>query len=144
MGTRSITRVFESAREIACIYCQWDGHIESLGVDIAQFINSRVFVNGIPGDREKYFNGMGCFAAALVWHLKKGEDNKAEAGNVYLTTYGDGDHGQEYEYIVRGETGLDDISVEVIAYRESRFKGSIVAFLAFCENPPEDEEDDEE
>lgn len=154
MGTRSITRVYDGEDEIACIYRQFDGYLAGHGHQVAKFLASRKFVNGIPGgDTNQYFNGMGCFAAALVWELKRGEYNKGGAGNVYLTRYGDGDHGQEYEYIIRGGSDrgaindLVPIVVEVWSkYRQKNedepwFKGSIAEFVEFCDNPPEDKEE---
>jgi len=99
MGTRSLTKFFEEneKRPFAVMYRQFDGHPESHGQELADFIASRIPVNGIPvGEGRPVANGIGCLAAQVV------EKFKAEhgVGGIYLMS--DGDHWQEYEYEVRG------------------------------------------
>lgn len=93
MGTRSLTHVidhdFGEPKHILTIYRQYDGDPKGHGIDVAEFIASRDFVNGISGDATKVFNGAGCFAAALVTHLKAdrnvaGLEGEIEAGGVYI------------------------------------------------------------
>ena len=80
MGTRSITVVKDgSGNKIVEIYKQYDGYPESLGEDLKVFVSSGKLVNGLVAGRNWVFNGVECFAAQLVGHLKHGE-----AGNVYL------------------------------------------------------------
>ncbi len=81
MGTRSITVVKDKrGNKIVEIYKQFDGYPEGLGEDLKTFIKAGKLVNGLGlGQRAWVFNGIECFAAQLVGHLKQGE-----AGNVYL------------------------------------------------------------
>ena len=69
MGTRSTTRVYKDDKMILALYCQFDGYPTGVGVQLAEFIQSRPFVNGLTGDAPA-FNGAGCFAAQLVARLK--------------------------------------------------------------------------
>jgi hypothetical protein len=130
MGTRSLTRVFDGDKEIACIYRQFDGYRTGHGKALADFILSRPFVNGISGSRE-VFNGMGCFAAQLIGHLKGDQ-----AGAIYLYAPGTSDVWEEYVYEVRG--GLDEnheplpVTVSCVG-SESFPAGAPEAFKAWCE-----------
>jgi len=80
MGTRSITRVKnEKGAIVVEIYKQYDGYPKGLGGELVAFCKSGKMTNGIPaGSTEKLFNGMGCFSAQLIAHLKKG------VGEIYL------------------------------------------------------------
>ena len=80
MGTRSLTRVQdEYGRSLCEIYGQYDGYIEQgLGQELVKFCNKFNVINGMSGDTTNQANGMGCFAAQLIKHLKEG------CGNVYL------------------------------------------------------------
>src|SRR5690348_16714806 len=100
MGTRSLTRVFDKGAEILCLYRQFDGYPDGHGAELADFVLSRTFVNGISGDR-RVFNGMGCFAAQLVAHFK------TDAGGFYILAPGSNDCGEEYVYEVHGGLGFD-------------------------------------
>ena len=78
MGTRSITTVKDKdGNKIIEMYKQFDGYPDGLGQELNDFINSGKMVNGIGRDN-KVFNGISCFAAALVEHLKDGP------GGIYL------------------------------------------------------------
>jgi len=100
MGTRALVRVFEGDTELCCIYKQLDGYPDGLGADLKAFCESRRLVNGYPGgvDKKTIANGVGCFAAQLIAHLKGGP----EVGRVYLLAPGTADAGQHYEYHLRG------------------------------------------
>lgn len=95
MGTRSLT-VFieEGGEEIAVLYRQMDGHIESHGKELADFLAPFGIVNGLRGDNSKTANGMGCLAAQVVAHFKD------EPGQFYLHAAGTRDCGEEYIYTV--------------------------------------------
>ena len=101
MGTRSLTRVFDewSEEEIVRIYRQMDGYPTGHGLELAEFCDGMVIVNGISSDTpEKAANGMGCFAAQLVKYLKE------DIGSIYLEAihpFSSGDYGEEYEYQIR-------------------------------------------
>ena len=80
MGTRSLTRVFETyndngkkyTEKLLTLYRQFDGYPRGMGLDLANFLTSGKVVNGISGQAERVFNGAGCLAAQLVSELKKG------------------------------------------------------------------------
>jgi len=97
MGTHAITKVFDDAgNEILCMYRQSDGYPEGHGNELAEFLNSRVMVQGIRDreiDGKTVANGMGCLAAQLVWHFKRGEP-----GEFYLQA--PGKSSQTYTYLV--------------------------------------------
>ena len=101
MGTRSLTRFMSnhSGEAVVCMYRQYDGYPEGLGLELAEFLSGRTIVNGIPCDREearerKLANGMGCLAAQAVKHFKD------EVGNVYLYPTDAHDVGEEYTYVI--------------------------------------------
>ena len=72
IGTRSITCVLdEQGNKIIEMYKQFDGYPEGLGKELQDFIASGTMVNGIGSDTN-VFNGISCFAAQLVAHLKDG------------------------------------------------------------------------
>ena len=122
MGTRSLTRIFESekGKEIICLYRQFDGYPEGMGKDIFDAFHEWQFCNGISGENacarckkqdyedihqkpkayqyhefvpQKFSNGIHCFAATFVGKLKGDR-----IGNVYLYPPKTKDAGQEYEY----------------------------------------------
>lgn len=136
MGTRALTRVFDGDKEILCIYRQCDGYVSAHGVEVADFIASRPFVNGMSGSRE-VFNGMGCFAAQLVKSLKE------EGGNVYIKAPGTSDVGEEYVYEIRGGLSKDDYKPLPVTVKCSDtygggnvlYEGDIPGFVAFCHTP---------
>lgn len=118
MGTRSITIVLdEDNNKIIEMYKQFDGYPDGLGLELQQFISSGKMVNGIGLDRGKVFNGINCFAAQLVSHMK------TEAGGIYLhapTTLGSnyGDiYGVAYYYIIDSDlklTGYSSYSNDIV------------------------------
>lgn len=96
MGTRALVRVIDGNQEILCIYRQFDGYPDGLGMDIHAALVHRQLVNGISMDRDKCANGMGDAAALLLRSLK--DDN---AGNVYVHAPGTVDVGEEYTYVLK-------------------------------------------
>ena len=143
MGTRSLTRVFESEKgkkEILCLYRQSDGYPSGMGTDLHKAFKSYGFCNGISnegdcaqcgkGDYEEvhrqpkkrgyhefkpkeFANGIQCFAATLVKKLKGG------IGGVYIYAPGTKDAGQEFEYHLwlAGDTGPLMMKVLVPGYK---------------------------
>ena len=86
-------------KKLVSIYNQYDGYPEGLGVTIASYLDNKTIVNGLGGDRDTVFNGLGCLAASLIAELKE------EAGNVYIDNP-DFPHGWlDYEYVVWGNSG---------------------------------------
>ncbi len=135
MGTRSLTRVFNKDVEILCLYRQFDGYPSGHGAELAAFVASRPFVNGISETR--VFNGMGCFAAQLVAHMKH------EAGGFYIYAPGSKDCGEEFVYEVRGGLGFDfaplPIVIKVFSGSEAPlYEGDVAGFVAFCSDEQEE------
>jgi hypothetical protein len=80
MGTRSLTVVKDQdGNKIVEIYRQFDGYPEGMGADLIDFIESGELVNGISMEDQRQFNGVHCFAAQLISHLKGDQ-----AGGIYL------------------------------------------------------------
>jgi hypothetical protein len=102
MGTRSLTRVFETytsrktnkvvKEKLMTMYRQYDGYPSGMGMDLANFLESGKVVNGIGADSGRVFNGSGCLSAQLIAELKDGP------GNLYIYPINAKDCGEEYEY----------------------------------------------
>lgn len=90
MGTRSLT-VFTDydGTEIAVMYRQFDGHPDGHGVDLKNWAEGRVLVNGLSGDNNVW-NGMDCLAADCVASFK------CHPGGIYLRPAGT--RGEAYVY----------------------------------------------
>lgn len=99
MGTRARVNVYDRNEILVSIYRQYDGYPSGLGQEIAEFVSGKTLVNGIGADRDAVANGMGCLAAQLIAHLKKG------AGNVYIRDTSPESHGEEYVYTLYDRSG---------------------------------------
>lgn len=96
MGTRWLCHVHESdlgSDIITTVYGQFDGYPSGAGDDIKKTFEGRKLVNGIPGDRKNFVNGMECAAALLVYSLKEGD-----AGGIYVYKPGTKDVWEDYVY----------------------------------------------
>jgi hypothetical protein len=95
MGTRSLTTFIETevkngrrkSYKLATMYKQFDGHPESLGLELAEIIE------------ESQYWGMSCLAATIIAKLKKGP------GNVRLVMPGVKDMGEEFTYTIIDKDG---------------------------------------
>jgi hypothetical protein len=105
MGTRARVNVFEGNQLLVSIYKQFDGYPDGLGQEVADFLNSKQLVNGIQERNSFIANGMGCLAAQLVKHLKKG------VGDVYIRDTGPESQGEEYIYNVSERDGVFYLAV---------------------------------
>ncbi len=125
MGTRSRTVVYDEnfpANPIVCIYRQFDGYPSGHGKELVEFMTGREIINGIPSNKKmkNASNGMGCFAAGLIGHLKK------DIGNIYIIPITDPVH-EDYEYrIFKDKVSVHNYSGENIFY------GSWEDFAKFC------------
>ena len=123
MGTRSTIAIYEGATHLVTIYQQYDGYPDGVGKSLAEFIQSGKFVNGLGVKKSLVFNGMGCFAAALIKHLKDGP------GGTYIVPKG---QKEEYNYKVVGDT-FDERKLTVACQGHESFKaGSVAAFMKWC------------
>jgi hypothetical protein len=105
MGTRARVNVFEGNQLLLSIYKQYDGYPSGLGHELAVFCERKQIVNGLSGDTTNVANGMGCFAAQLVKHLKD------KAGDIYIRDTGPESQGEEYVYNIAEREGVLYIAV---------------------------------
>ena len=96
MGTRSktsfIKKIGYNRVHLVSIYQQYDGYIEGVGYDIANYILDKTIVNGFGlGDNSNKANGFDCLIAQFIRDFKK------DIGGLYITTENDI---QEYNYNV--------------------------------------------
>lgn len=103
MGTRSktsfIRKMGDKKEHLVSIYKQYDGYIEGMGYEIANYILNKEIINGIRlgVDTSKMANGFDCLIAQFI------RDFKTEIGHVYITTE---NNIQEYNYDVIFDEGL--------------------------------------
>lgn len=98
MGTKSLTKVYDNNNKLlVCIYGQFDGYPEGHGKVLSDFIKNKNIINGIGSENtlDNSFNGMYCFAAALVAHLK------TEIGGFYLYPLDTNEDIVNYTYHIR-------------------------------------------
>jgi hypothetical protein len=140
MGTRSITRIFDHGEyskdkdtPLLTLYRQFDGYPDGMGKDLADFICTREVVNGLT-DSRMVFNGAGCFAAALIAHLKKGP------GGIYVYPPNTESEAFEYQVIVQSP-GLPML-VRVLARNDVLFAGTAEHLQSWVENYFDEDADD--
>ena len=101
MGTRARVNIFDGNALIVSIYRQFDGYPTGLGDEIAKFAGQMKIINGISGQKAgEAANGMGCFAAQLIGHLK-GDS----IGSVYIRGTDADSHGEEFSYNLHNRDG---------------------------------------
>lgn len=131
MGTRSITRVFETYKsrktekivkeKLVTIYRQYDGYPSGMGMDLANFLESGKVVNGIGGNEpQRVFNGSGCLSAQLIAELKEG------AGNVYIYPINANNCGEEYEYHIIVDFDTKEVTLKCFEIGYMNAKGNYV------------------
>lgn len=109
MGTRAIV-TFHSEwhdKPLANIYYQFDGYIEGVGHELANFLKDKTVINGIQSGQtmEKGFaNGMGCLAAQYI------ANQKDSIGGVYMSEDGET---ESYHYHVRFNKELDRVEISI-------------------------------
>lgn len=144
MGTRSktsfIRKIGDKKECLVSVYRQYDGYIEGMGYEIANYILSKEICNGIRlgRDTSKLANGYTCLIAQFI------RDFKTEIGNVYITTE---DDIQEYNYNIIFDSDLyfngdfftdkntnDYFEIEVIDWNNKLlYSGSLEGLLEFKE-----------
>lgn len=95
MATRSTVKFFDESNElILSVYRQFDGYIDGVGHELANFLKSKTIINGFNTQKmeDGYANGMGCLSAQYV------AESKTKIGCFYLTGANDS---QDYNYEVR-------------------------------------------
>ena len=136
MGTRSTTKFIrkrgDKLEPLVNIYQQYDGYIEGVGHEIAEFILSKKIINGIGygQDTEEYANGFECLIAQFI------RDFKTRVGGLYITPM---DDVEEYNYEVVCNDN-NDITIKVTNWDNALiFSGTPTELLAYKENLDEEE-----
>lgn len=152
MGTRSLIRFKErypdgETKTLVTIYQQFDGYLNGVGKELAEFLLQKKIINGISSSLQYidyfYANGPGCLAAQFISKFK------TEVGGLYI--YPEDCEEQDYNYDVIldyqkyidapiGGVKIDDIvEVRVVKYDETDpiFAGSPSDFLKFIKENTE-------
>ena len=83
MGTRSSIKFYSNDTDhpLVNIFQMFDGYIDGVGYDLAQWLCSKIMINGI-GERtsQEYCNGAGCLVAQFI------KDKKVGVGDLYIDT----------------------------------------------------------
>jgi len=126
MGTRATIKIArreegvsfskKPEKHMVSIYHHFDGYPEYLGVTLANYLEDKKIVNGLGGDRDTVFNGLGCMAASIIAELKE------EAGNVYIEDPERPSGWIDYEYYVWGDNHKD-IWISIFDGNECIFVG---------------------
>jgi len=137
MGTRSLTKVIrtwedESGKKhrqpLTCMYRQYDGHMNSHGAELAEWLSGYTVVNGIPLDKsEPMFNGMDCLAAQMFVHFKSSgckDDGTptSNVGGIYCMHPDAKDCWEEYLYEISEEDKQIHLTVYEISHAEERWE----------------------
>lgn len=132
MGTRSLTYVYDGyLNPILAMYRQMDGYPEGHGKELFDFLIDIEIVNGFSsGQKEPFANGLGCLAAQLVAHFKKGP------GDIYLQPPSEEDFDNDYTYIISSADDLYEgpaANLSFILYRWGKqiFNGTVKEFFNF-------------
>lgn len=136
MGTRSTIafierstnregKVFET--ELVRIYQQFDGYPSGVGKELANWLNNKHIINGIPygEDVSNCCNGIGCMTAQFI------RDFKTDIGGLYITTNNDF---EDYNYRVIEEN--DMITLEAYHWDDAKpfFRGTSKEFIDALNN----------
>ena len=126
MGTRATIKIARREEGVSfsekpdkymvSIYNHYDGYPEGLGVKLANYLEGKKIVNGLGGNNEDVFNGLGCLAASLIAELKDGP------GNLYIEDPDRKSGGIEYEYYIWGDYHKD-IWISIFEYDTCIFVG---------------------
>lgn len=142
MGTRSTIKFIRKRKNeltpLVSIYQQFDGYIEGVGYDLANYLKSKKIINGISygQNTDEYANGFDCLIAQFIRDFKK------EVGGLYITDF---DDVEEYNYKVifdedkyfsgNYNTTDDLITIKV----DTIFEGTPSELLEFKETDNEEE-----
>lgn len=115
------------------VYHHYDGYIEGVGHDLAEFLLSKKIVNGITcfDDMNTIANGFSCLIAQYISNVKKGP------GEVYIyPQYFKGDY--NYDVVYNG--CKNEIYIKVTHYDKVLFEGSPKELLEYKEEADEDKD----
>lgn len=116
--------------ELVCVaYINSDGYPSGVGAKLANFLLSKVLVNGLSSFEQKYANGMGCLAASYIAEMKHGP------GGIYLT--GTERHQYiDFYYTVYGSTMAPQQGVTIVVEDHTKdiFQGNPPELHVFCDS----------
>ena len=93
MSTRATITFVDGNQELVKLYNHWDGYIEGLGYDIANWLLKKRIVNGISmNDTDDIANGVGCLVAQFIRDFKEG------AGGLYVEPLNSSNEYIDYNY----------------------------------------------
>lgn len=149
MGTRSTIKFITKRKNeklpheydytpLVSVYQQWDGYVEGVGYDLANYLKSKKIINDISygQNTDEYANGFECLIAQFIRDFKK------EVGGFYIT---DIDDVEEYNYEVIFDedkyfSGDYDTTDDLITIKvDTMFEGTPSELLAFKENDDDEE-----
>lgn len=128
MSTRALVRIIDDEEKpLVNIYRSIDGHPDTFGKDIFNFLDGLEIVEGFSlGQRNHVANGASDLAALLVKELKVGP------GGLYIYPPTKDDLGQEFEYIIE-VYGRNRIGIQVFdANQRPIFGGNVEEFGEYC------------
>ena len=136
MGTRSLTVFFDNFKdtEIVVLYRQFDGYPSGHGLELAEFLDDMLIVNGMTcGQPSKIANGMGCLAAQAVAYFKKGP------GEFYLHPAGSRELWEEYIYEVHSKTNkTPTIIIKIPQHEEINKEWRLIGYTTLFEGTAKD------
>tara|TARA_R110002020_G_scaffold418583_1_gene627802 strand:+ start:64 stop:459 length:396 start_codon:yes stop_codon:yes gene_type:complete len=130
MSTRALIHIYEDEKDetpITTIYKHFDGYPTKHGVGetLADFVMDSYLTEGIPADvnttMDVKHNGMGCFAAALIKHLKE------DIGDVYIVKPGTKDMWEQYVYTIAPSKSIKSKLSLVVEDKHERKQETLVA-----------------
>lgn len=135
MGTSATIRFkYEGDNSILVnVYHHYDGYIEGVGHDLAEFLLSKKIVNGITAfdDMNVIANGFSCLIAQYISNVKKGP------GEVYIyPQYFKGDY--NYDVVYNG--CKNEIYIKVTHFDKVLFEGSPKELLEYKEEADENKD----
>ena len=133
MGTSAAIRFkYEGDNTILVNVCHhYDGYIEGVGHDLAEFLLSKKIVNGITcfDDMNAIANGFSCLIAQYISNVKRGP------GEVYIyPQHFKGDY--NYDVVYNG--CKNEIYIKVTHYDKVLFEGSPKELLEYKDKEKED------
>lgn len=115
------------------VYHHYDGYIEGVGHDLAEFLLSKKIVNGITcfDDMNAIANGFGCLIAQYIGNVKEGP------GKVHIWPQ---DFKGDYNYDVVYNGCKNEIYIKVTHFDKVLFEGSPKELLEYKEEADEDKD----
>ena len=134
MGTSATVRFkYEGDNPILVnVYHHYDGYVDGVGHDLAEFLLSKKIVNGITDfdNRNAIANGFKCLIAQYISYVKKGP------GDVYIYPQ---DFEGDYNYDVIYNDYKNETYIKVTHFDKVLFEGSPKELLKY-EEKDEDED----